>query len=316
MADKRDYYEILGVSRTASEDEIKKAYRKLARKFHPDLNPGDKAAENRFKEIQEANEVLSNAENRKKYDEYGENWRFAEQYEAARGAGQQPPSGWGNYGYAGGGQTGDFDFGDFDFGNAEGFDFFGDLFNRGGRGRTGQPTRGRDVEAALELSLEDAHRGGRHTLQMQAADICPTCNGAGLIEGNKICPTCRGARTVLKPKTIEVNIPAGARDGSTLRLAGQGGAGAEGVPAGDLYLRIRLRPHPVFTVKGNDLEIELPVAPWEAVLETKAQVPTIEGAVEMSVPAGAQNGAKLRLRGLLLIKYFSFCVIHYRKSKK
>ena len=301
MAEKaRDYYDILGVSRTASEDEIKKAYRRLARKHHPDLNPNDKAAEERFKEIQEANEVLSDAENRRKYDKYGENWRFADQIEAAeaaRGSSGQAPPGWENYNFGDASQARDFDFGDFDFGGAGGgFDFFGDLFGRGGRARQ-QPARGRDVEATLELTLEDAHRGGRHTLQMQAAEVCPTCKGKGLVEGNKFCPTCRGARTTLKPKTIEVNIPAGARDGSTLRLAGQGGAGAEGVPAGDLYLHIRLLPHPVFTVRGNDLETELPIAPWEAVLGTKVQVPTIEGSVEMTIPPNAQTGAKLRLRG-------------------
>ena len=304
MAKKRDYYEALGVSRAASEDEIKTAYRKLARKFHPDLNPNDKAAEERFKEIQEANEVLSNPENRKKYDKYGENWRFAEQYEAAeaaRRAGQSPPPGWENF-RAGGEQAGGFDFNDYGFGGfqggpAGGYDIFEELFSRGGRARTRKPVRGRDVEATLELSLEDAHRGGRHTLQMQTADICLTCQGTGVVSENQICQTCRGAGQVLKPKTIEVNIPAGARDGSTLRLAGQGGAGAGGVPPGDLYLHIRLRPHPVFTVSGDNLEIELPITPWEAVLGTKVQVPTIEGSVEMSIPAGAQTGAKLRLRG-------------------
>lgn len=300
MADKRDYYKILGVNRTATDEEIKTAYRKLARKFHPDLNPNDKAAEERFKEIQEANEVLSNAENRQKYDKYGENWRFADQIEAAeaaagRAGGAQTPPGWKTYGYGDGGQTGNFDFG--------GFDFLGDLFNRGGRETRRRPAaRGFDAEAALELTLEDAHRGGRHTLQLQAADICETCRGEGLIEDNKICPTCHGAGQVLKPKTVEVNIPAGARNGSTLRLAGMGGSGAAGQPAGDLYLHIRLRPHPIFTVKGNDLEIELPVAPWEAVLGAQVPVPTIDGQVEMSIPAGSQNGARLRLRGLGLSK--------------
>jgi curved DNA-binding protein len=307
MAKKRDYYEALGVSRAASEEEIKTAYRKLARKFHPDLNPNDKAAEERFKEIQEANEVLSNPQNRKKYDKYGENWRFAEQYEAAeaaRGAGQAPPPpGWENF-RAGGEQAGGFDFGDFEFGGfqggeaaAGGYDIFEELFSRGGRARTKRPARGHDVEATLELSLEDVHRGGRHTLQMRTADVCPTCQGTGVANDNQICQTCRGAGQVLKPKTIEVNIPAGARDGSTLRLAAQGGTGAAGVPPGDLYLRIRLRQHPVFTVSGDNLEIELPVTPWEAVLGTRVQVPTIEGSVEMSIPAGAQAGAKLRLRG-------------------
>lgn len=302
MANNRDYYEILGVSRTASENDIKKAYRKLARKFHPDLNPSDKAAEERFKEIQEANEVLSNPENRKKYDKYGENWRFAEQYEAAEAArqaqGQAPPN-WENFRASGGAQAGGFDFNDFSGfqSGAGGFDFFGDLFNRGGRAGTRQPTRGRDVEATLELSLEEAHRGGRHSLQLQTADVCPTCQGTGVVNENQICPTCRGTGQVLKARTIEVNIPPGVRDGSTLRLAGQGGAGAGNVPPGDLYLHIRLRPHPAFAVNGDDLETELPISPWEAVLGAKVQVPTIEGFVEMTVPPNAQTGAKLRLRG-------------------
>lgn len=300
MANKQDYYDILGVGRTASEDEIKTAYRKLARKFHPDLNPNDKASEGRFKEIQEANEVLSNPENRKKYDKYGENWRFAEQYEsaeAARAKAGAPPPDWESNRRSGATtKGGDFTgFGGFRGGAGE-FDFFEELFNRTGRAGTQRRSRGRDVEATIELSLEDAHRGGRHRLQMQSAEVCPTCQGTGVVDENQICRTCRGAGQVLKPKTIEVNVPAGARDGSVLRLAGQGGEGAAGTPAGDLYLHIRLHPHPVFTVKGDDLEIELPVAPWEAVLGTKVQVPTIEGSVEMSIPAGAQSGARLRLR--------------------
>ncbi len=304
----KDYYEVLGVSRTASENEIKKAYRKLARTSHPDLNPGDKAAEERFKELQEANEVLSNPENRKKYDKYGDRWRYADQIEAAEAAnasrGQTPPAGWENFSYGGAGveaQTGGFDFHDYDFGNfqgSEGANIFEELFNRGGRGARSprQPTRGRDVEATLELSLEDAHRGGRQTLQMQAADVCPTCRGAGVVEAGKICPTCGGAGQILKPKTIEVNIPAGVRDGATLRLAGQGGAGLNGMPAGDLYLHIRLRTHPFFTVKGEDIETELQIAPWEAILGAAAQVPTLEGSVEMKIPSGAQSGNRLRLR--------------------
>lgn len=306
MAEKtKDYYEILGVSRAASDGEIKKAYRKLARTSHPDLNPGDKAAEDRFKRLQEANEVLSNAENRKKYDKYGDQWRHADQIEAAeaanRAAGQSRRSR--ENSRAGGGAAagaGGFDFNDFDFGGFSGagdFSRFGDLFNRSGRGQTrSQPARGRDVEATLELSLEDAHLGGRHSLQMQTTEICPTCGGSGVVDGNKICPTCGGAGQISKPKTLEVNIPAGVRDGATLRLAGQGGTGAPGTAAGDLYLHIKLRPHPVFTVKGDDVETEIPIAPWEAVLGANVQVPTIENSVEMKIPAGAQNGARLRLK--------------------
>ena len=303
----KDYYEVLGVSRTASEDQIKKAYRKLARTHHPDLNPGDKAAEERFKELQTANEVLSNAENRKNYDKYGENWRHAEQYEAAEAANArraESPFGAGNYQRTNQADGSNYDFGNFDFNfgdaGAAGGGIFDELFNRANRGnarRTADRERGRDVEATLELSLEDAHRGGRHSLQLQTSVVCPTCGGSGVIAGGAICPTCSGSGRVIEPKTIEVNIPAGVRDGATLRLAGQGGAGAGGTAAGDLYLKIRIRPHPKFQVTGDNLETEISVQPWEAVLGAKVQVPTIDGQVEMSVPPNSQNGSRLRLRG-------------------
>ncbi|HEX8136895.1 MAG TPA: J domain-containing protein [Pyrinomonadaceae bacterium] len=296
-----DYYGVLGVSHSATEEQVKAAYRKLARKFHPDLNPGDKAAEERFKQLQEAYDVLSDVEKRKLYDQYGENWRVVQQ------GGGAPPSGWEGWRAGQGAQAGGFDFGGFDFcgfrsgeGGAGGFDIFEELFSHAGAGaRKGgarRNRRGRDAEAELELSLEEAHRGGRRTLQMQAAEICQTCQGAGATSGNQICQTCGGRGQVLKSKTIEVNIPAGVRDGSTIRLAGQGGAGGEGATAGDLYLHIRLRPHPSFAVRGDDLEVELPVAPWEAVLGARVEVPTIEGQVEMTIPAGAQSGQRLRLR--------------------
>lgn len=277
MAKTRDYYEVLGVKRDASDDEIKKAYRKLARKFHPDLNPGDKAAEEQFKLLQAAYDVLSDTENRKLYDQYGENWRAVKE-----GAGAPPPPGWqrtqrgtGGPG-AGGPGAGGFDFGDFDFsrfrttgGGAEGFDIFEEIFG-GARGRGPRSGRGRDIEAELELSLEEAHRGGRRTLQMQVEE--------GL-------------------KTIEANIPAGVRDGSRIRLAGQGGPGSNGNEPGDLYLHIQLQPHPIFTVKGDDLETELPISPSEAVLGAKVNAPTIDGKVELTIPPGSSTGQRLRLRG-------------------
>lgn len=298
----RDYYEILGVNPSATDDQIKAAYRKLARKFHPDLNPGDKAAEARFKELQEAYDVLSDSEKRKKYDQYGENWRFVDQQ---GGQATQPPPGWeGFYTNAGTGPQGGFDFSEFEFGSGGGGssgrmgDIFEELFGRASRGSSRYRTnRGRDVEAELELSLEDAHRGGRQTLSLQSAESCPTCQGTGVINNNQICQTCRGGGQILRPKTIEVNIPAGVRDGSTVRLAGQGGAGTSGGQAGDLYLHIRLRPHPVFKVRGDDLELELPIAPWEAVLGSRVEVPTIDGQVTMTIPTGSQSGGRLRLRG-------------------
>jgi len=303
-----DYYNLLGVPRNAKADDIKKAYRKLARKLHPDLNPGDKQAEERFKELQEAYDVLSDAENRKLYDQYGENWRAVKQ-----GGGVPPP---GSRGYQtaggrpGGPQSGGFDFSGFDFGGGSAggvdpgdFSIFEEMFGgargrRAGRGgRARRPERGEDVEAQLELSLEEAHRGVRRTLQMQVAEVCPTCNGTGTVKDTQTCETCGGAGQVLKTKTIEVNIPAGVRDGSTVRLAGQGGAGVNGTQPGDLYLHIRLRPHAIFTVRGDDVELEIPIAPWEAVLGTKIETPTIDGKVELSIPPGAQSGQKLRLRG-------------------
>ncbi|HEX6044031.1 MAG TPA: J domain-containing protein [Pyrinomonadaceae bacterium] len=293
----KDYYQVLGVQRSASDDDIKKAYRKLARKFHPDLNPGDKTAEEQFKQLQEAYDVLSNPEDRKLYDEHGANWRAVK-----AGAGAPPPGWEGAQQRArqGGPRAGGFDFNDFDFGSfrtsdAGGFDIFEEMFGGGaGRGRARRNTRGRDVEAELELSLEEAHRGGRRTLQMQVAEPCPTCGGTGVSDG-KVCETCDGAGQVVRPKSIEVNIPAATRDGSTIRLAGQGGAGVS--EPGDLYLHIRLRPHPVFTVNGDDLEVELPVAPWEAVLGANVQAPTIDGKVGLKIPSGAKSGQRLRLRG-------------------
>jgi DnaJ-class molecular chaperone len=299
MAKSKDYYEVLGIKRDASQDQIKQAYRKLARKFHPDLNPGDKAAEEQFKGLQEAYDVLSEPENRKLYDQYGENWRAVK---AGAGA---PPPGWEGAQRStrgAGPRTAGYDFGDFDFSNfgtrgGGGFDIFEEMFGGAtGRGRGRRTGRGADVEAELELSLEEAHRGVRRTLQMQVAEACPTCGGTGLKDG-KPCETCGGAGQVIRPKTIEVNIPSGVRDGSTIRLAGQGGIGSNGSEPGDLYLHIRLRPHPVFIVNGDDLEVELPITPWEAVLGAKVEAPTIDGKVELTIPPGAKSGQRLRLRG-------------------
>src|SRR5688572_7937054 len=220
----KDYYEVLGVKRDAPDEEIKKAYRKLARKFHPDLNPGDKAAEEQFKRLQQAYDVLSDTENRKLYDQYGETWRAVK-----AGAGPPPPGwtgapppGWEEAQRGARATRPDaagFDFGDFEFGGFGGgggrFDIFEELFGAG-RGRTPRSGRGRDVEAELELALEDAHRGARQTLQMQVAEICPTCNGSGMKDTNT-CPTCDGLGQVSRPKNIDVNIPPGVRDGSTVR---------------------------------------------------------------------------------------------------
>ena len=284
----RDYYEVLGVKREASADEIRKAYRRLARKHHPDVNPNDAGAEDRFKEISEAYDVLSDPDKRSKYDRLGEQWKA--------GADFTPPAGWEAYG---GYPDLDDLFGNRGTGGGGGFsDFFESLFGGRRAGRQGPaPRRGSDVEAELSLTLEEAHRGARRTLQLQTTERCPQCGGAGTTSDG-VCPTCRGAGVVQRPKTLDVNIPKGARDGAVIRLTGKGEAGRNGGGAGDLYLRIRLDPHPRFVVVGDaDVQVEAKVTPWEAVLGAKIQVHLLDGPVEVTVPAGSQGGQRLRLRG-------------------
>jgi len=280
----KDYYQLLGVGRNATQAEIKAAYRKLARKFHPDYNPGKKDAEERFKDIQGAYDVLSDPEKRQKYDRYGADWDKA-------GQGFTPPPGWE---YRTGGAPYDFDFGL----GAGGFEeIFEQLRGRGKGGRSRQ-RRGRDVEAELELDLEEAHQGGRRTLQMQVRETCTACGGSGIAgRGGQACRQCGGEGEFLRPRTIEMNLPPGARSGSTMRLREQGEPNPGGGPAGDLLLNIRLRPHPLFKVDGDNLEATARIAPWEAVLGAKITVPIIDGKVEVTVPPGAQSGQRLRLRG-------------------
>ncbi|HYL99258.1 MAG TPA: DnaJ C-terminal domain-containing protein [Blastocatellia bacterium] len=288
----RDYYEVLGVKRDASQDEIKRAYRKLARKFHPDVNPGDKSAEEKFKGLNEAYEVLSDPEKRTRYDELGENWKA--------GADFTPPQGWQSSGTT-------VHFGDFSdlfsgAGAQTGFsDFFETLFGGGGRsqarGARGFAMRGQDVEADIELPLEDVDQGATRTITISGAETCPDCGGTGVQKG-KVCVNCHGAGALLKPRSLEVNVPPGLRDGSTIRLSGQGQPGSGGGPPGDLFLHVKLLPHPLFTVvSDDDIQIELPVAPWEPALGAKVSVPTLDGPVEMTIPGGAQGGQRLRLRG-------------------
>jgi DnaJ-class molecular chaperone len=283
----RDYYEVLGVAKTASQDDIRSAYRKLARKYHPDVNPGDKSAEEKFKEINEAYEVLGDADKRQRYDRLGQNWKSGDEF--------SPPPGW-EGAYGGVGNFGEF----FGGGAGSGFsDFFESLF--GGRfrsrGGAGFGLRGMDVEAEIALSLEEVHRGGKRSITLQGTQICTDCRGSGA-KGKDPCPTCRGTGLVRRPKSLEVTIPAGVRDGSVIRLAGQGDPGANGAPAGDLYLHVRIQPHRVFEVVGeNDIQVELAVAPWEAALGANISVPTLDGKAEVKIPAGAQTGQRLRLRG-------------------
>ncbi len=285
----KDYYEILGVKRDATEDQIRQAFRKLARKHHPDLNPGDKAAEERFKEINEANEVLSDSEKRKRYDQLGANWQ--------NGAEFTPPPGWGRV---------NVDYEDLNsvFSGGGFSDFFESLFGGGrsagqndARRRSSRSrAKGQDAEAEMEISVEDAHRGGRHRITLQSVRVCPTCNGSGTAGGN-ICPTCRGAGQVVSPKNIDVNIPPGAREGSVIKLPKQGQPGQGGGEAGDLFIKLRMKPHAKFAVSGDDITIEVPITASEAVLGNSIEVPTIDSKAEMKIPAGSQGGQRLRLKG-------------------
>ncbi|MGA5148921.1 DnaJ C-terminal domain-containing protein [Streptomyces griseoincarnatus] len=270
----RDFYQALGVSRTASQDEIQQAYRKLARKHHPDVNK-DPEAEERFKEINEAYSVLSDPKTRARYDRFGEDFRkVPEDWEERVGAGAGAGPGGGfrarRTAGAGGPRVRYTGFGD-DFG-AEGIDvedLFGSFFGAGGA-----PGRvpGADQEAELPLAVEEAYRGGRRTVTL-----------AG--------PTGQ-------PRRYEVDVPPGVTDGQRIRLAGEGGRGSNDAPAGDLYLRVRIQPHPRFRLDGRDVYVQLPVTPWEAALGATVPVPTpAGGTAKVTVPAGSSSGRRLRLRG-------------------
>lgn len=290
----KDYYQVLGVKRDADSKAIKAAYRKLARKHHPDVNPGDEQAEARFKEINRAHEVLSDPEKRAKYDRYGEKWEQAEAFEKARA---QASAG-------GNSQTFHFNMNDLGDmfrgrGGGGGFeDILGNLFGGSAAGRRGGQMRGQNTEYATEITLEEAYAGTTRTLQMQGQEPCPTCSGSGQI-ANAVCHTCQGSGVVMKPSRIEVKIPAGAKDGTRVRLAGKGSAGMGGGPRGDLYVVVKVRPHARFTRKGDDLITEIEVPVEDAVLGGEAEVETIAGKhIAVKVPAMTQNGKGIRLGGL------------------
>lgn len=254
----RDYYEVLGVPRGASDEEIRSAYRKLAREYHPDVNK-DSGAEDRFKEVSEAYEVLRDPEKREKYERLGANWKAGEDVSGASGFG----GGFGGDGQGFGGGQG--------FGDGAGFSDFFESFFGGRRGAStgfeGFSMRGGDQEATIEVTLEEAARGGKRKFS--------------LADG----------------RDFEVQIPPGVRDGQKIRLAGQGGEGASGGPAGDLYLRIRIKRDPRFRREGGDLVVETPVAPWEAALGATVPVPTLNGSAKVKVPGGSSSGRRLRLKG-------------------
>ncbi|MGI8925199.1 MAG: DnaJ C-terminal domain-containing protein [Tepidiformaceae bacterium] len=276
----RTFYESLGVARGASDKELRTAYRKLARKHHPDVNPNDSAAEARFKEINAAYEVLSDAGKRQKYDKYGDRWEHADQIEEAQK--RQSAGSWFRQGPNGGAA----DSGD--FGSVlEG------LFRRGGGQRTNR--RGQDVETPVEVTLEEAFQGTARTLSLSNAETCPTCGGAGEVAG-AICHTCEGAGQVLRPRRLEVKVPQGVKTGSRVRVAGEGRPGFGG-PSGDLYLVIAVLPHSRYERKGDDLYADVTVPYTDAVLGGEVEVQTMAGRVALRIPELTQNGRQVRLGG-------------------
>ncbi|MDD5313426.1 MAG: DnaJ C-terminal domain-containing protein [Dehalococcoidia bacterium] len=291
----KDYYGILGVPRNAPEKDIKSAYRRLARKYHPDVNPGDKTAEAKFKEINQAYEILSEPDKRKKYDQYGADFENAEAFARARQQAQQQYQGYGRKPGAGGQYT-TFETGDMgDLG-----DIFDSLFKGfGGAGaRTGtagrRPRKGQDVEHGIEVTLEEAFNGTKRILELQTEQACPACQGMGRTKSGP-CGQCGGAGRIIRPRRLEVKIPPGVREGSRVRVAGEGNPGMGG-PSGDLYLIVKLLPHPAFERKGDDLEVDVPVPLVTAVLGGEVQVPTLKGSkLALKIPPETQNGKIFRL---------------------
>jgi molecular chaperone DnaJ len=330
---KQDYYELLGVPRKASAKELRAAYRKLARKYHPDLNPGDKSAEEKFKQIQEAYDTLSDTKKRQTYDQFGFNV-------PGQGGGPGP-------GYGGGASPEDihFDFGGFDFGGgagqasggAGGGASFRDLFSQFFRGaNAAQATQerepGDDLEYQIDITFAEAMRGTVKKLSFTRLDVCNVCHGTGVAPGDeKVCPTCGGSgqvtqvsgkmrfqitcsrcggtgklRTacrncggegrVARMETLDVRIPPGAQTGSRVRVAGRGNVGLHGGPPGDLYIVMKVEPHPFFDRRGDDLFTVVPITVTEASLGAKVEVPTIDGRAQVRIPPGTNSGKKLRLR--------------------
>lgn len=323
MSEKRDYYEVLGIQKGASEAEIKSAYRKLAKKYHPDLNPDNPEAEAKFKEINEANDVLSDPDKRARYDQFGH-------------AGVDPSYAGGAGGYSYGGGFGGFD-GGIDLG-----DIFDSIFGGGGstrRANPSAPVRGSDITVSLEISFMEACKGVSHDIEITRSETCDSCNGSGAKSGTtaKTCPDCHGTgyvkvtqRTMLgsmstqrpctkcggkgkiietpcpscngngrvqKRKKVTVNVPAGIAGGQTLTIRGEGHAGANGGSKGDLNVRISVRKDNLFDRKGDDIWVELPVSYTQAALGDEVTVPTIDGNVTYRIPEGTQPGDVLRLRG-------------------
>jgi len=330
MAEKRDYYEVLGIGKNATDAEIKSAYRKLAKKYHPDLNPGNKEAEEKFKEVNEANDVLSDPQKRQRYDQFG----FA---------GVDP-----NYAAANGGGAGGFGGG---FGGVDLGDIFGDIFGGGfGGGFSGfgggsstrtanAPRKGHDIQASVILTFEEAAHGCSKKITINRQDTCPDCGGTGAAKGTspETCPdcggrgyvvtqqrtpfgvmqsqqpcshcggrgtiirnpckTCRGTGKTAARKSLEINIPAGIDDDQSIALRGQGDAGSNGGPAGDVIVHVTVKADPMFERDGYDVTIHVPITFSQAVLGDDVEVPTVDGRIVQHIPEGTQSGTKFRLRG-------------------
>jgi DnaJ-class molecular chaperone len=299
----KDYYKILGVQRAASQDEIKKAFRKLARKHHPDVNPGDKEAEKRFKEINEAYEVLSDTDKRQKYDTLGPNWQEQFGFQGSPNPNPRQRT------YTGAGRTGaGSNTPPYEFDNdPTGFsDFFETLFG-GMRGGAGTSTRtsqaemrrraGDNLEQPVEISLREAYEGAKRVFTVQVPSECPTCRGTGEVRGT-ICPTCQGQGQVMNTERIEVAIPKGADTGTRVRVAGKGQPGIGGGPRGDLYLIVNVKPDGQFERKKDDIYVDAPVDLMAALLGGEAQVPQLNGRnLLLTIPAETQNGQIFRLAG-------------------
>ena len=328
MAEKRDYYEVLGLGKNATDAEIKSAYRKLAKKYHPDLNPGDKTAEEKFKEVNEAHDILSDPEKRQRYDQFG----FAG-VDPNYGAGQGGGAGFGGFG-AGGVDLGDI-FGDIFGGGFGGFGGFGGS----SRANPNAPRKGHDIQASVILTFEEAAHGCSKKITLNRQQTCPDCNGSGceagsspetctqcggrgyvvtqqrtpfgVMQSQQPCPHCGGRGTIIKNpcktcrgtgktsarKTLEVKIPAGIDDDQNIALRGQGDAGSNGGPAGDVIVHVTVKRDAVFERDGYDVYVRVPITYSQAVLGAEIEVPTVDGKVAQRIPEGTQSGTKFRLRG-------------------
>ena len=311
MAAKRDYYEVLGVGKNATADEIKVAYRKKAKECHPDLHPDDKTAEERFKELNEANEVLSDADKRARYDQFG--------FDGP------------NMGGMGGNPFG----GGFDFGGMGGFESIFDMFGMGGGARRNGPQQGNDLQYELRISFEEAAKGCHKSFDFHRNENCETCGGSGAKPGTqpttcphckgtgqvrqssgwistmRPCPNCGGTGKIIpekctscggtgrvkKRRTADINIPAGINNGQTIVMRGHGEPGLRGGPNGDLYINVTVRPHKLFRRDGNNLRLDLPISFTQAALGAEVDIPTLDGTVKFRIPEGTQNDDELRLKG-------------------